>query len=48
MGEPQSGIDPVVSEWGNPSAVMGRDPPRWEVSGGTETSQYPEEAKRVP
>jgi hypothetical protein len=26
-GEPESGCDPAISEWGNPSAVMGGDAP---------------------
>ena len=44
-GEPQAGLDPWVSEWGNPAEVMlcypilrGRKGTR-----GTETSKYPEE-----
>ncbi len=48
MREPQSGRERIVSEWGNPYAVMGVDLLRQEVSGGTETSQYPEDAKQVP
>ena len=48
MREPQSGRERIVSEWGNPYAVMGVDPREREVSGGTETSQYLEEAKQVP
>ena len=44
-GEPQAGIDPCVSEWGNPagrSPVTGQGPGR---TRGTETSQYPQEEK---
>ena len=44
-GEPQAGIDPCVSEWGNPagrSPVTGQEPGR---TRGTETSQYPQEEK---
>ena len=44
-GEPQAGIDPCVSEWGNPagrSPVTGEEPGR---TRGTETSQYPQEEK---
>ncbi len=26
-GEPESGVDPAISEWGNPVAVMGYHPP---------------------
>jgi hypothetical protein len=40
--------DPEISEWGNPSTVMSRDPRKREASGGTETSKYPEEKKQFP
>jgi hypothetical protein len=40
--------DPEISEWGNPSLVMERDPRMGEASGGTETSKYPEEKKQFP
>lgn len=26
VGEPESGCDPTISEWGNPTTVMGGDP----------------------
>ena len=48
MGEAQTAREPIVSEWGNPPVVMHRDPLWREVSGGTETSQYPEEEKASP
>ncbi len=48
MGEAQTAREPIVSEWGNPPVVMHRDPHTREVSGGTETSQYPEEEKASP
>ena len=48
MGEPQSGREPILSEWGNPPVVMHRDPPRWEVSGGTETSHVPRGSENSP
>ncbi len=42
-GEPRAGIDPSISEWGNP-AVFGPLPRSCvEGTGGIETSQYPEE-----
>ena len=49
-GEPHAGVDPEMSEWGNPSRVMpghlqsesiGPEKP----TRGTETSKYPEEKK---
>ena len=44
-GEPQAGIDPWVSEWGNPAEVMLCYPTLRSRKGtrGTETSKYPEE-----
>ena len=50
LGEPQAGIDPRISEWGNPAGVM---PGHREMNQivlqegtrGTETSKYPEEKK---
>jgi len=51
-GEGLAPGDPAISEWGNPAAVMGRHPhlgqPGREGTGGTETSQYPEEEKGFP
>ena len=43
-GEPHTGLDPGVPEWGNP-AGEGLLPTLWEATGGTETSKYPEERK---
>ena len=47
VGEPRAGCDPTISEWGNPTSL------RWLSSltvgtGGTETSQYPEEQRVSP
>ena len=44
-GEPQAGIDPWMSEWGNPAEVMLCHPilRNREGTRGTETSKYPEE-----
>ena len=42
FGEPQVGIDPDVSEWGNPPEVMFWYP-KGRQTWGTETSKYPEE-----
>ena len=50
LGEPQAGIDPRISEWGNPAGVMpghrgmNKIVPT-EGTRGTETSKYPEEKK---
>ena len=49
-GSRQLGLDPWMSEWGNPAPVMGCHPCLNEIgqvegTGGTETSQYPEERK---
>src|SRR5687768_10158661 len=49
-GSRRPGFDPWMSEWGNPPPVMGRYPclnkiGQVEGTGGTETSQYPEERK---
>ena len=45
LGELQASIDPGMSEWGNPARVVPRHSFRGEPTGGTETSQYPEEEK---
>ena len=42
VGEPLAGIEPTISEWGNPSC-FDRRPRKAEGTWGTETSQYPEE-----
>ena len=48
-GEPHSGFDPGVPEWGNPPdegpAPAAEHIGREEATGGTETSKYPEERK---
>ena len=49
-GEPSAGVDPGVSEWGNPATLVGRrrranEIARRDHTGGSETSQYPEERK---
>src|SRR5215470_20212853 len=55
LGEPQTGFDPGISEWGNPVGVNAL-PSRSEfiaptkLTGGSEPSQYPQEekAKAIP
>ena len=52
LGEPQTGIDPGISEWGNPSQGKLRDPPLNSIGGekrtrGSEPSQYQEEKKET-
>ena len=49
-GEPSTGFDPEVSEWGNPAAFTGRHPGMNQIvpgsyTRGSETSQYPEEKR---
>jgi hypothetical protein len=49
-GEALAAGDPEVSEWGNPAGVIPRHPgvTARGGTGGTETSQYPEEKKGFP
>jgi len=52
-GEPLAGYDPEISEWGNPSRVIARHRRVNQIArrgdtGGSETSQYPEEKKTNP
>ena len=44
-GEPYAGVNPAVSEWGNPAREE-RVTPQGEGTRGTETSKYPEEKKQ--
>ncbi len=44
---PSTRYDPRIPEWGNPPHLCGTHLV-WEVSGGTETSKYPEEKKLFP
>ena len=47
-GEALAAGEPEISEWGNPPGVMAGDPRTGEGTGGTETSQYPEEKRGCP
>ena len=48
-GEALAACDPGISEWGNPpGARPGTQERSWEGTGGTETSQYPEEQRGFP
>jgi hypothetical protein len=48
-GEALAASDPGISEWGNPpGARPGTQEQFWEGTGGTETSQYPEEQRGFP
>ena len=49
-GEALAAGDPGMSEWGNPPGVTAGHPERnvREGTGGTETSQYPEEKRGFP
>ncbi len=49
-GEPSAGVNPRISEWGNPLGLISEHSgiesiESREGTGGTETSQYPEEKK---
>ena len=50
LGEPPKGIDPGISEWGNPATLTGGHRAdeymvRRSHTRGSETSQYPQERK---
>jgi hypothetical protein len=50
FGEPQAGVDPEISEWGNPAGVISCHLPAeyigWSKrTRGIETSKYPQEKK---
>ena len=48
-GEVLATGDPGVSEWGNPArAWRATQVSTWEGTGGTETSQYPEDKRGFP
>ena len=49
VGEPRAGIEPTISEWGNPTALV-RLPDRFgrEGTGGTETSHVPRGTESTP
>jgi len=48
VGEPRAGIEPTISEWGNPTA-FGRLPcVSTEGTGGTETSHVPRGTESIP
>ena len=46
-GEPRAGVDPPISEWGNP-LVCGPAPALLEGTGGTETSHVPRGTEIIP
>ena len=50
-GEPLTGYDPGISEWGNPNAdeacACGEFIAVWQQTRGTETSKYSEEKKET-
>ena len=50
LGEPSTGFDPGVSEWGNPAPLVGCDRRMNKIvrrghTRGSETSQYPQEKR---
>ena len=48
VGEPRAGIDPTISEWGNPVVVMTMTANLAEGTGGTETSHVPRGTESIP
>ena len=47
VGEPRAGIDPTISEWGNPTTIRSL-PSLMEGTGGTETSHVPRGTESIP
>jgi hypothetical protein len=47
VGEPRAGVDPTISEWGNPT-TLGWSPSMTEGTGGTETSHVPRGTETIP
>ena len=47
-GEPRAGIDPAISEWGNPTTFGGDREFLAEGTGGTETSHVPRGTESIP
>ena len=48
VGEPRAGVDPTISEWGNPVVVMTMTAVSAEGTGGTETSHVPRGTESIP
>jgi hypothetical protein len=48
VGEPRAGIDPTISEWGNPPPSGGTAALAAGGTGGTETSHVPRGTDRIP
>ena len=48
VGEPRAGIDPTISEWGNPSVVMTLTAFTRRAPGELKHLMYPEEQKVFP
>jgi hypothetical protein len=49
VGEPRAGVDPTISEWGNPIVVMTMTASYdAEGTGGTETSHVPRGRESIP
>ena len=47
-GEPRAGIDPAISEWGNPTLFRVTASLLAEGTGGTETSHVPRGTESIP
>jgi hypothetical protein len=48
VGEPRAGIDPTISEWGNPPPLGGTAALAAGGTGGTETSHVPRGTDSIP
>ena len=48
VGEPRAGIEPTISEWGNPIASAMTATFVAEGTGGTETSHVPRGTESIP
>jgi hypothetical protein len=47
-GEPRAGVDPPISEWGNPTVLYRHRVFDAEGTGGTETSHVPRGTETIP
>ena len=48
VGEPRAGIEPTISQWGNPTSIRWLPSARTEGTGGTETSHVPRGTEIIP
>jgi hypothetical protein len=48
VGEPRAGVDPTISEWGNPTTKGWLPLSEWRAPGELKHLMYPEEQKVSP